>query len=682
MLVGQQLGPFSIEKELGSGAMGSVFRARYTKTGQRVAIKIVAANLTGSDKAMSRFEREADILKQLRHPNIVRLYATGRYHRTPFYAMEYIEGESLDHVMARRGRMSWEEVATLGKQLCSALQHAHEKGIIHRDLKPSNLMMLPNGTVKLTDFGIAKDLDVTQLTSANCTVGTAAYMAPEQCRGERDLTHKCDLYSMGVLFYELVTGRKPFLAETPMDMFLLHVQGIPERPSRLVLDLPVWFDTLIFQLLEKKPEQRPLNAAAVEQALNQIEEKVEAQQSAGEDVVRTKVVNRPKAREELDDEDREAARSLLGKRRKRRRKRDSGGVRFYHQVWFKAALFSLLLVGVAYAIYQVFLKRPSPEALHQKAWDLMAGATEAADWDEARKGPVADFLKYYRKRDDEQAREMQVFADWVDLFNRERLVGFWRRQGIEISNETEATARTALGQEEGGNLTEAWNSWESLLEKKEASDAELRSYGLLAEKRLGDLQQVFHFAKDLQAKMDRRPAGDQTLPYEKDKGNGPELRAFHYAQFQDYWKARDLWQQRQHDLKTRYDPRTGGLFDQYAKALKDWLALPDETRAKTDPKVFLWETTGPGLRTRYLLATWQWQVMKTKAGSGKDETRARLKLIRKKLKEAEDLVDKRKSRKARVIYQDIVALYGKDSDDDVRKEADKARKELKALSNR
>ncbi len=138
--------------------------------------------------AVARFEREADILKKLNHPNIVRLYARGKFQGTRYYAMEYVKGESLDHVMARRGRMSWEDVVDLGRQLCDGLQHAHEAGVVHRDLKPSNLMVLADGTLKLTDFGIAKDLDVTALTSANCTVGTASYMSPEQCKGERDIT--------------------------------------------------------------------------------------------------------------------------------------------------------------------------------------------------------------------------------------------------------------------------------------------------------------------------------------------------------------------------------------------------------------------------------------------------------------------------------------------------------------
>jgi serine/threonine-protein kinase len=182
MKEGQAFGPFVVEKPLGSGAMGTVYRARYTKNGTRVALKVIAPGLTANENSLKRFEREAKILKQLNHPNVVKFYGAGHYHDTPCYAMEYVEGEPLDRKMQRCERITWEELVALGQQLCSALQHAHGKGIIHRDLKPSNLMVLPDGTVKLTDFGIAKDLDLTGLTAANCTVGTASYMSPEQCR--------------------------------------------------------------------------------------------------------------------------------------------------------------------------------------------------------------------------------------------------------------------------------------------------------------------------------------------------------------------------------------------------------------------------------------------------------------------------------------------------------------------
>src|SRR5687768_1464057 len=142
MLVGQQFGPFLIDKELGAGAMGAVYRGKYIKTGQVVAIKVVAPGYGATNaSAAGRFDREVEILKQLKHPNIVRLFGVGKTAGTRYFAMEYVEGESLDKVMARRDRMSWEEVVDLGTQLCAALQHAHEAGIVHRDLKPSNLMI-------------------------------------------------------------------------------------------------------------------------------------------------------------------------------------------------------------------------------------------------------------------------------------------------------------------------------------------------------------------------------------------------------------------------------------------------------------------------------------------------------------------------------------------------------------
>ena len=157
MEIGQKLGPFTIEEELGSGAMGTVYRVTFRDDNGReriLALKMISFGLAGNETAVARFEREHDILKQLRHPNIVRSYAFGRYKGTPFFSMEFVKGESLDHVLSRRLRFSWEEVVSMGKEVCSALQYAHEKGIIHRDLKPSNLMRLEDGTVKTGDLAM------------------------------------------------------------------------------------------------------------------------------------------------------------------------------------------------------------------------------------------------------------------------------------------------------------------------------------------------------------------------------------------------------------------------------------------------------------------------------------------------------------------------------------------------
>lgn len=457
MLVGQQIGPFVIDKELGSGAMGTVYRGRYLKTGQLVAIKVMAPGLgTTNSRAAERFEREAEILKQFKHPNIVRLFGVGKTHGTRYFAMEYVDGESLDRVMARRGRMSWEEVVELGKQLCAALEHSHEKGIIHRDLKPSNLMVLGDGTVKLTDFGIAKDPDATALTSANCTVGTAAYMSPEQCKGERDLSHKSDLYSMGVVFYELITGRKPFNADNAMEMFMQHVQGTFERPSRIVLEVPVWLDHLICALLNKKPEDRPTDAKMIGDILAGIREKVEAQKSAGVEAASAKRKDLPEGMGPADEEDRRAARFLLkGKVRGKRKKKEKALLAIA-----QAAGILLLLAGLLTTLYLV-LKPATPEQLYAQAAKLMA-SSNPEDHEKALQGPLTQFRNRYGSRDDEQARQMQEwFEDLQTRESEEKLVKHVRK-GSKFQpqkEEGEETPFAAAMMEDTGDLEGARKKW-------------------------------------------------------------------------------------------------------------------------------------------------------------------------------------------------------------------------------
>ena len=208
----------------------------------------------------------------------------------------------------------WEEVVAYGKQLCEALQYAHEKGIIHRDLKPSNLMITREGVLKLTDFGIAKDTDVTALTGANSTIGTAAYMSPEQCKGDRNLTNKSDLYSLGIVFFELLTGKKPFDADTTVDMFLKHVNEEPPRIGKLVNELPPKFESLILQLMEKDKDDRPIDAAWVMRMLNEVEEDAFARKSAGLSAATSapRIGRRNLDGSKLDEADRDAARALRG----------------------------------------------------------------------------------------------------------------------------------------------------------------------------------------------------------------------------------------------------------------------------------------------------------------------------------------------------------------------------------
>lgn len=557
MQPGQQIGPFRIEKELGSGAMGSVYRAVYAQTGQRVAVKLIAVGLAANSTALARFEREGNILKQLKHPNIVRLFGIGRYAKTPYYAMEYIEGEPLDKILQRRGRQTWEEVVSLGKQLCSALQHAHDKGIVHRDLKPSNLMILPDGTLKLTDFGIAKDLDVTALTGANTTVGTASYMSPEQCRGDRDISPKSDLYSLGVVFYELLTGRKPFDAETPMEMFLKHINSPFERPSRLVPEIPPWLDTLVCQLLEKKPEHRPLNAEMVGKALDEVLEKVQAQQSAGADAVLARAGDRHRMQNRPSEEDREVVRAIRNAAGgKKSRKKKSKPI--YQQVWLQAVGI-LVLLGLAVGGIWLALRPPSAETLFARAKSLMEkGSYESPDkWYEAREGPLKDYLKYYGDRDDQSTRDVRDAILRVDAYDRDKLLTrFVRSQRGELAIKVEPDPErpwqgmgleAALAENEG-DLAKAREIWAALAQKYISGGEDAKAWAFLAGSKTTLLDAVERLAQTLTVKVDRcRTLKVDYLPEsEIEKTVRPAVEAEIAG---DAAKAREAWL----DLKKKHE---------------------------------------------------------------------------------------------------------------------------------
>jgi eukaryotic-like serine/threonine-protein kinase len=520
---GTILGPFRVEKELGSGAMGTVFKCTYAETGQPVALKVIAMGLIGNDTAMDRFEREYKILRQLDHPHIVKLYATGRYKKTPFFAMEYVRGESLDRILSRRTKLGWEEVVQLGKQLCQALQHAHEKGIIHRDLKPSNLMILRDGTLKLTDFGIAKDSDATALTGTHSTVGTAAYMSPEQCKGERNLTPKSDLYSLGVVLYELLTGEKPFKKDSPVDMFMAHVNEPFERPSRRVLDIPPWLDTLVCQLMEKKPEHRPYDAAMVSRALNEVETKMTDQRSAGLDAATARIADRSDT-VRADVADRDAARALRGaaKRKKIRVKSKP----FYEQNWFLAVSLPLALAGIAGLVW-LLLRPPSPTEYYNRA----NAAIKAGNFDAARE-TLREYVTTYPSGGDANAEQMRT---WLEQFEAERLDRQMQkrlRMELKIDGDAEQIVRDALIRENKGEVNSAQERWRDLgLLFISAETIDDKAWGWLAKRKIEAIKGL----KDLEEHLARLET-KTTIDAERIASEAVRLE-----RLQDVAAARERW---------------------------------------------------------------------------------------------------------------------------------------------
>ncbi len=277
------VGPYQIERKLGAGGMGTVYLARHSETGQSAAVKVLPPSLAREEGFVARFSREIEALKRLKNPHVVELYDSGVDGETYYYAMEYVDGETLSARMKRLRRLEWRDVIDISVQICQALKAAHDAGIIHRDLKPSNLMLTEDGQVKLTDFGVAQLFAGTKLTVTGGVIGTAEYMSPEQAQGKR-ITKKSDLYSLGAVMYVMLAGRPPFVGKTTIDIIQKHKYGQFDRPRTIVPEIPYWLDDIVCQLLEKDPDKRFADAYVLSLRLKEVVKKVEL---SGKDVTLT-----------------------------------------------------------------------------------------------------------------------------------------------------------------------------------------------------------------------------------------------------------------------------------------------------------------------------------------------------------------------------------------------------------
>lgn len=255
---------------LGVGTVGTIYRARHRETGKVYALKLLLPVVGRNPLIISRFELEMMILSKLNHPHIVRCHGNGQHKDQLFFVMELVDGGTLKQLLGDHGSLSWQEAAEVGRQLASALQHAHNHGIIHRDLKPGNTFVTRDGRTKLGDFGIARDMHSSHLTDAGLTVGTYAYMCPELVNGERNATGKMDLYALGCMLFELVSGRTPFTGDNFAEIFEQHLHSEPPRLADLDVDCPPEFDELVHQLLAKDPQDRPFNARTVQGLLGEM----------------------------------------------------------------------------------------------------------------------------------------------------------------------------------------------------------------------------------------------------------------------------------------------------------------------------------------------------------------------------------------------------------------------------
>jgi serine/threonine-protein kinase len=257
---------YEIGGVLGRGGMAEVHRGRDLRLGREVAVKVLRSDLARDPSFQVRFRREAQAAASLNHPAIVAVYDTGEDRTasgaTPYIVMEYVEGETLRDVLRREGRLDPQRAMQLSADICGALDFSHRNGIVHRDVKPGNVMITPDGAVKVMDFGIARAVSdsAATMTSTAAVIGTAQYLSPEQARGE-SVDARSDVYSVGCLLYELVTGAPPFTGDSPVSVAYQHVREDPRLPSSINPVIPPTLDAILLKAMSKNPANRYQSAA-------------------------------------------------------------------------------------------------------------------------------------------------------------------------------------------------------------------------------------------------------------------------------------------------------------------------------------------------------------------------------------------------------------------------------------
>jgi len=254
-MIGQIIGNYKIEEKLGEGGMGAVYKGVDTMLDREVAIKALRPELASQDSIVERFRTEAVTLAKLNHPNIATLYSLFRQGEELYMVLEFVRGETLDSIMKKRGALPAAEAIPVFSQVLDGIDHAHDLGIVHRDIKPANMMLTEKGTLKVLDFGIARLLGSARMTRAGNIIGTLEYMAPEQVRGQ-ETDGRSDIYALGMMLYEVLTGRLPFESENEFELMKMQTEVTPQSPREINPAIPEEVEEAIMRAIRKDPDER------------------------------------------------------------------------------------------------------------------------------------------------------------------------------------------------------------------------------------------------------------------------------------------------------------------------------------------------------------------------------------------------------------------------------------------
>lgn len=453
-MIGAQLGRWIIDRQLGRGAMGAVYHAHAADAPNEVrAIKVLAPELSRDPVARSRFQRETEVLCQLDHPNIVRFDGAGVEDDTLYYVMEYIDGPNCETRLHEVKRFPWWDVLDLMIQVTQGLKYAHDHGIVHRDLKPANILLAPRTedeepvrrfTAKIADFGVARVFSQNQLTTSGQFIGTALFMAPEQAAG-KPATKRSDFYALGCVADTLLTGRPPFNGTSFAELVHKHQFVQPERPARLVPDLPHEIDDLIMRLLAKDPGSRPADGSVLLRQLETLRGKLMRKHNVADTVFMGPGPHPRTTSTSWDspplDED--------------------PPHRFDWSKAIRAALLLIaLLVVVGLIVYKLSQSPPTAQELFQQATPLMS-SSNPDDWEKAWNDYLEPMVRRYPNHP--YQRELEAFRQRRQEAAAVRRLS-QRQRSVAPKSEGQRIFEAGLSLAQSGDSEAARQTWQAMID--------------------------------------------------------------------------------------------------------------------------------------------------------------------------------------------------------------------------